>query len=347
MKSAMRMQSILSTGLGLALLAASLGGCTSNEPGKSGLPPAQDSEAFDPVAKAQKEVENSSRRSPLAGGEQNLLERYVGAVTPIREATIGPKASGTISAILVEEGDTVKKGTTLFRLAGGAQSIGIKQAQASLSGAVIARDQAKRALDRQQKLKDRGSISSANYDQAKSAYDQAEAGVAQAKAAVSMARRNRADTAAIAPFDGLIVRRFKQVGETVTMMPPTPVILLQDQTTLELRVKLPEMLLRTLEVGREITAEFPALNISRTATIARIQPMVDPITRTVEIVAHLSNKDGLLKPGMYVEISSQAFAPPAPQNPDVLNNPDLNLKANTGDAALAAAEGAADEESES
>ncbi len=334
----------LPTGLCLLMLA---GGCTSNEPAQSGLPPAKDSEGFNPVAKAEAELKKSSRNKAMAGPDGTLLERYVGAVTPLREATIGPKASGTISAILVDEGDTVKKGQTLFRLAGGAQSIGIKQAQASLSGAVIARDQAKRALDRQQKLKDRGSISSANFDQAKSAFDQAEAGVAQARAAVSMARRNRADTAAIAPFDGLIVRRFKQVGETVTMMPPTPVILLQDQTVLELRVKLPEMLLRTLEVGREITAEFPALNISRTATIARIQPMVDPITRTVEIVAHLSNRDGLLKPGMYVEISSQAFAPPPPQAPEIQNNPDLNLKATSGDAALAAAEASDDKESES
>jgi len=327
----------------VALVLAGSGGCTSNEAPETGLPPAQDSSGFDPVAEAQAEVKKSARRG-LTGPEANLLERYVGAVTPLREATIGPKASGTISSIQVEEGDVVKKGTTLFRLAGGAQSIGIKQAQAALSGAVISRDQAKRAFDRQQKLKDRGSISVANYDQAKSAYDQTQAGVNQAKAAVSMARRNRADTAAIAPFDGMVVRKFKQVGETVTMMPPTAVLLLQDQSTLELRVKLPEMLLRTLEVGREITAEFPALNISRTATIARIVPMVDPVTRTVEIVAHLSNNDGLLKPGMYVEISSQSFAPAPKANPDVANNPDLNLKVHPGDETLAQA-GSADEES--
>lgn len=324
-------------------LVTGISGCTSNEAPESNLPPAKDSSGFDPVAKAQADVKKASRTG-LNDSQDTLLERYVGAVTPIREATIGPKASGTISSILVEEGDTVEKGDKLFRLAGGAQSIGIKQAQASLSGAVIARDQAKRALDRQQKLKDRGSISTANFDQAKSGYDQAQAGVNQAKAAVSMARRNRADTAASAPFDGLVVRKFKQVGETVTMMPPTAVILLQDQSKLELRVKLPEKLLRTLEVGREITAEFPALNISRTATIARIVPMVDPITRTVEIVAHLSNKDGLLKPGMYVEISSQSFAPAPKQNPDISNNPDLNLKVGGGEETLAQA-GSADEES--
>ena len=161
-------------------LVTGISGCTSNEAPESNLPPAKDSSGFDPVAKAQADVKKASRTG-LNDSQDTLLERYVGAVTPIREATIGPKASGTISSILVEEGDTVEKGDKLFRLAGGAQSIGIKQAQASLSGAVIARDQAKRALDRQQKLKDRGSISTANFDQAKSGESNVRRHVSQSK----------------------------------------------------------------------------------------------------------------------------------------------------------------------
>jgi multidrug efflux pump subunit AcrA (membrane-fusion protein) len=51
-----------------------------------------------------------------------------------------------------------------------------------------------------------------------------------------------------------------------------------------------------------ITAYFTALEVNVPAKIVRIQPTVDPITRTIEIVADVDNKDNKLRPGMYVEV---------------------------------------------
>ena len=39
----------------------------------------------------------------------------------------------------------------------------------------------------------------------------------------------------------------------------------------------------------------------------RARPLVDPATRTVEVVAHIDNADGRLFPGMYVEVSAEAL----------------------------------------
>jgi len=47
-------------------------------------------------------------------------------------------------------------------------------------------------------------------------------------------------------------------------------------------------------------------------TIERINPSVDPMTRTVEIVAMVPNRDSALKAGMLVELD---FSPPQADEP--------------------------------
>ncbi len=327
---ALTLTSIALAGLALTGLA-----CDSGE-GETGLPPARSG------------AESPKPRVKAAGGVGELgasAERHVGKVLPISSAQIGPKASGTISRIAVKEGDRVKKGDFLFALDARAQRLGITQAKTALKSAVLQRDEAKRAFARQQRLKDRGSISQASFEQAENMLKAAENGVKQAEVSVSLARRQTFDSSVVAPFDGIITQKAKTVGETVTMMPPTTVLVLQDHSTLELRVNVPESALRTLEAGKTISADFPAIAISRSAVIERVMPTVDPVTRTVEIVAHISNKDGLIKPGMYVEISSEAFeaeAPPPDAGGADADNPDLSLKP----GALAKAVAGSDDEAE-
>ncbi|MCB9748372.1 MAG: efflux RND transporter periplasmic adaptor subunit [Myxococcales bacterium] len=324
------------TALALALATLSLA-CDGGEK-DSGLPPARSgAEAPKPRIK----------QSATAAAATDDAERHVGKVLPIASAQIGPKASGTIARISVEEGDRVKKGDFLFSLDARAQRLGITQAKTGLKSAILARDEAKRALDRQQRLKERGSISQASFEQVENAYKAAENGVKQAEVSVSLAKRQTFDSSVVAPFDGIITQKLKTVGETVTMMPPTTVLVLQDHSTLELRVDVPEAALRTLEAGKTIVADFPAIGISRSAVIERVMPTVDPVTRTVEIVAHISNKDALIKPGMYVEISSDAFERPQAATEDAAaagdDNPDLSLK--PGALAKAAGDGEGENES--
>ena len=323
----------LIAGLALTSLA-----CDSGE-GETGLPPAR-SGAEGPKPR----VKNAAGPSAAVAS----AERHVGKVLPISSAQIGPKASGTISRIAVKEGDRVTKGDFLFALDARAQRLGITQAKTALKSAVLQRDEAKRAFDRQKRLKDRGSISDAAFERAENMLAAAENGVKQAEVGVSLARRQTFDSSVVAPFDGIITQKLKTVGETVTMMPPTTVLILQDHSTLELRVNVPESALRTLEAGKTITADFPAIAISRSAVIERVMPTVDPVTRTVEIVAHISNKDGLIKPGMYVEISSEAFeaeAPPPSDEGAAADNPDLSLKPGALAKAVASPDGESENES--
>ena len=98
------------------------------------------------------------------------------------------------------------------------------------------------------------------------------------------------------------IERLSSVGDTVSMMPPTVVLIIQDISELEVHGRVPEMMLAKLQPGSPIRVRFPAVKQERTVKIERISPSVDPMTRTIEVVALVPNEDRSLKAGMLVEL---------------------------------------------
>ena len=305
----------------LTLLAA----CSKAEAEKSGLPPARPGGAAPtipgpPPKPGAVATASPGAPVPVAQGANS----YVATALPKHSAELGPKMGGTLTAVLVEEGDRVKKGQQLFRLDARTTRLGVAQAETSLAGATIARDNAQRELERQRVLAEKGTISPAVLERAEAAFNSATNGIQAAQVAVSMARRSTSDSAVTSPIDGVVARKLKSVGETVTMMPPTTVLVIQDQSVIELRARIPETTLKHVKEGELITAHFSAVEVTRAATVVRIQPTVDPQTRTIEIVADVDNSDNLLRPGMYVEVelapppatAAPAAATPAAAAPD-------------------------------
>ncbi len=283
----------------LAGLAASLSVGCKKSAGAQELPPALGS-----GAPALPELPAVEAAGPEQGAVTNNRElRGTGTTHPIREAELGPKASGVLAAVLVDEGDLVKKGQPLFRLEATNVALQVKQAQAALAQARVALTQADLDFERTKTLNEQGAISPATWDQVRLGRERAQVAVQQAEVAVSTARAYAADTTVTAPFGGVVAAKNKTAGETVTMMPPTTVLVLQDLATLEVRIKLAESALTRIKAGQPITVKFPSLGVERSVSIERINPSVDALSRTVEIVALLPNQDRSLKAGMLVDVT--------------------------------------------
>lgn len=300
--------------LAVLLLAA----CSSSEAKKPGLPPAKSGETAGAPAIPGPPPPANTAATPASAATTAVASasgRYIATALPKHSAELGPKMSGTLSAVFVDEGERVKKGQTLFRLDTRSIQLGVAQADTALAGAKIARDNAERELERQRQLAEKGTISAAVLERAESAFTASTNGVSQAEVGLAMAKRGSTDSAVVSPIDGVVARKLKSVGETVTMMPPTVVVVIQDQSTLELRARIPETSLKHIREGASITAHFSALEVTRPAKIVRIQPTVDPTTRTIEIVADVDNADATLRPGMYVEVELDAPAPAASTPP--------------------------------
>ena len=283
----------------LALVPFVVAACSKTEAKKDVLPPASGSALPPPaVPKLSGAGENDAGKDEDVDGH-----RGTGTLHPKESAELGPKQSGVISAISVEEGDKVKKGQLLFRLESRQAQLAVEQAKAAQASAEVAERTAQIEYDRTKKLFDRGAVSEAAHEQAQARLDAAKAAVEQAKTAVSLARKSAADTAVRSPIAGVVTAKLKNVGETATMMPPTIVLVVQDTSKLELRARLPERVLADLSPGEPISVRIPALGKALSVPIERINPAVDPRTRTIEVVAMIDNADGKLRSGMLAEVS--------------------------------------------
>src|SRR5437773_10818883 len=73
---------------------------------------------------------------PIAGGAANAsVLDATGYVTARRQATVSAQITGTLTEVLIEEGDHVKSGQVLGRLEDTAQRAALAQAQAQLKSA--------------------------------------------------------------------------------------------------------------------------------------------------------------------------------------------------------------------
>jgi RND family efflux transporter MFP subunit len=300
-------------------------GCRHSE-ASNALPPA-DGPGAAPLPSPPK-VDDNDTESALA----DRILRATGSTQAIQQADLGPKASGVLAAVFVEEGAKVKKGQPLFRLEGTNSALMVKQAEAGLAMAKVGLSRAELDYNRMKPLLDQGAISQANWDAVRIGYDQAKVGVQQAEAAVASSRAYAADTMVVAPFAGIITSKRKSAGETVTMMPPTTVIVLQDLSKIEVRVKLAESALTRIKPGEPMQVRFNSLNTDQSVPISRINPAVDPMSRTVEIIGVIPNEDRALKAGMLVEVTFPNSAPtttPTPLTAPSSPTPTAGLKPTT------------------
>lgn len=289
-----------------AACAVLLAGCHGQE--GNGLPPPTGSGAPpSPVIPKLAEVAPKEAAEGVATPEA----AWTGSLFARHEAQLGPKTSGVLSEITVEEGARVKKGQLLFRLETNQASLGVEQAKAAIASAQVNLDSAKLDFTRASDLVAKNAIAPATFDQAKAQFDRAQTMLEQAKVNLKVAERSVVDSAIVSPIDGVVTAKLKSVGETATMMPPTVVLVVQDVEHLELRAKIPEKALAQVREGSPLRMTIPTLKLTRDVPVKRINPAIDQRTRTIEVIADVDNKDGKLKVGMFAEVSS----PEVPKEP--------------------------------
>src|SRR5262249_52429444 len=175
---------------------------------------------------------------------------------------------------------------------------------------------AEQKYDRAKELFEQGLISKQTYDEAearrngaRAAYDMAvqnvhnlKAQAAQRSAAVALADKKLKDTVIRAPFAGQVKERMVSPGQYVKVQ--TPVMVIVDNDPLRVRLKVPEKMAGWVAVGQAVKVQVEAYpDRAFDGKISRINPSVEPQTRSFEVEALLDNKSGLLKPGFFARAS--------------------------------------------
>lgn len=104
------------------------------------------------------------------------------------------------------------------------------------------------------------------------------------------------------PFAGSIVEAHARVGEAVEA--GTPIYTLADLSVMDVHAALPEHLLRWVERGQTGRVRLTAYpDLALVGRVVRVGAVVDPETRTIDVVLHVSNEGGVLRDGMFATVS--------------------------------------------
>jgi multidrug efflux pump subunit AcrA (membrane-fusion protein) len=107
------------------------------------------------------------------------------------------------------------------------------------------------------------------------------------------------DAKAIAPFDGMIVKKFVEVGDTV--QPGQPLLTYADTHYLQVQVEVPARLMPGLRDGMWLRSKLDIRNTWVDVRVAQIFPMADPQRHTVRVKLDLPTS-APAAPGMYAEV---------------------------------------------
>jgi RND family efflux transporter MFP subunit len=227
------------------------------------------------------------------------LARATGAVRAREDAVLSARATGQIKRIRVEVGDRVKVGAVLAEMDATSAQIALQNAKALERLAAARLAEAEREAARAKKVYDEQAMPQAAFDQAQTAREVAVAQAEQANAAVGQAEQALRDCTIVAPFAGVITARYRNAGDTVTLMPVSPIVALTDVDHLELRLTVPEALEPAISAGQVVSAETTPGGRALQAKVRVKSAVVDPATRTIEVLADVVSTQGL-RPGTLV-----------------------------------------------
>jgi RND family efflux transporter MFP subunit len=191
-----------------------------------------------------------------------------GIAAPIQQATLSTKLMGTVTDVLVKEGDRVAAGQPLVRI--DARDLAAKSAQASasiLEAEAMHRDAVTQA-HRIRALYADSAAPRAQLDAAETGLARADAGLRAAQAAASELDAMRSYSVIRAPFAGLVSRRLVDPGAFAA--PGAPLIEVLDPSRLRITASATPDLARGLHRGETLTATIEGQPVR--ATIEGIVP---------------------------------------------------------------------------
>jgi membrane fusion protein (multidrug efflux system) len=210
----------------------------------------------------------------------------IGSVAAVQGVTVSADLPGIVDRIAFTSGTYVREGDVLVEL-------DTRQERAQLAAAEAQRDLARLNFERMERLVIDGAISRADYDQAAAEAKSTEARVGEIRAAI--ARKTIR-----APFSGILGIRQVNLGEYLS--PGDPVVPLQSLSPIYVNFGVPQQDAAKARIGRAVRITVADLQGAEfRGRITALDSIVNEETRNVQVQATLPNRDGRLRPGMFVQ----------------------------------------------
>jgi cobalt-zinc-cadmium efflux system membrane fusion protein len=249
------------------------------------------------------------------------------AVDEDRSTPVFSPYAGRVTKLLVRPGDSVTQKQPLFVI----EAADTVQAQNDFITAMTGLNKAKSAVDlaqlqdtRAKDLFEGKAVPLKDYQQSQATLIQAQNDLRSSQTALEAARnklrilglsdeaiatfqeKGRIDpnTTIFSPIAGTVVQRKVGPGQYVNSGASDPVFVIGDLSTVWLTAFVRETDASKVSVGQEIMFNVLALpDRPLTARIDYVAAAIDPVTRRLLVRATIDNKDGLLKPEMFANVT--------------------------------------------
>jgi membrane fusion protein, multidrug efflux system len=261
----------------------------------------------EPTAQADPEAPAEKGAAAVASPEAVEVERVAlaklratiaasGTIEAKRITEIGSEVPGRIVAVLVNVGDSVDEGATLFQIDPGPYRMALAEAEAGLRLARANSANASEEAERLRTLLERNAASQQRYDQLRTQAEVARAQVAQMEARLAKAQRDLAQTEVVAPYAASVVERRAHEG---AMAGSGAVLVVQERGALEAILNVPEATPVAVRPGDAVRLFVEGLADPIEATVGSVSQRVDPGTRTYEVRVPVTDASGQVKAGSY------------------------------------------------
>jgi len=276
------------------------------------------------------EVEIAHAAQPVAstpGGSTDLpVLVATGYVIARRSSDVGVKTGGRLALIGFEEGTRVRKGQVIAQIEHAdidaqleAARRGVAEAEAQLAQAVASRDEDARNLERQRALAKDGIATTATLTAAEAGAQvsaarvkSAEAAIASARARVRVTDEALENTSVRAPFDGVVIRKRAEVGETVSPFGVAgqatreggAIATIADLRELEVQTEVSENSIGKLKPGMPAEVKVQAYQDQAfKGRLRDIFPSADRAKSIVEVRVSILDADARVKPEMTASVT--------------------------------------------
>lgn len=219
-----------------------------------------------------------------------IERRFAGQVEAAQQTGVAFEAGGTITEIMVDEGDLVAAGDVMARLDTRLLIAERDQLMASREALDAQRELARRTADRQEELQDRGFASNQQADQAVLTLVELTARQAEIDAGLLAVDIQLEKAEIRAPFEGRVTSRAADIGATVGG--GQTVVTLVEDVPPRFRVGLAPSLADQLDGDAEAVITLGAQQWP--ARLDAILPEVDPVTRTRTVLFAFEDQSDVL-----------------------------------------------------
>lgn len=210
---------------------------------------------------------------------------------------VNARSAGVIDSLAVDVGDRVKAGQQLATI----RSLDLAEAQAAYHKALVADRYAAAALERAEGLEQDGVISQKRLDADQQQAKESKLAVEEGEKRIRLLGGGLGDTSGIvavtSPIAGSVAVRKVNRGESVPENAPLLTVVDASRIVVQFRALAGTPVVEGTKVAFSIDA---APDHTFECSVKTSSDLVDPETRRFLIRCAIENKDGILKPGMFI-----------------------------------------------